>query len=730
MTATLDQTLAIPETAPSWRPRRMQFADVAALAAAFTAALLALGVRGPVSGFALGFCLLTVPGAMWSEAARPRGLVERLLVTVGLSVVVWMVVAFVLLSLRLWHPERAVEAVLLGIAGLHLIRWRPPAPVLRATVVRERSLSRGEMLAITASLLLWAISCSWINPAAIGDWGLVTALPLTWFGAFLIALVTAARAASAAVTSGRRVAATIAPVLVMIYATMPLVASTIRYPWSYKHIGVIRLLDTTGRLHPDVDIYNNFSGFFGLGALLRGATGVDPTSYAAWFQLVVEAVALVAVWLLVRRCTDSVRVAHVASLIYLLTNWVGQNYFAPQAFGTVFGLSTLALCFSWFSTSESTGIPIIGRLLRQLSPQSPPLQSNRTQWNRRLVIGVLFLGLMMSHPLTPAAVVGTVVASWVLGWLRDKFLLGVLGVVGLLWLAACWRYFANNSFDLGFGGSLSKNASGNEHTSVANPLPAGVEAVGEITRLFSVTVWLLAAAGMVLCMWTMRRVGVLLIAALVPFGILVVQSYGGEAIYRVYLYSLPLMAGLIAFALVNSAPLQARKTLPQNVVRTSLLAVVLATGFLVAHFGREQINLVDPSEVAMEDWIALHVPDPALIAQFADTYPSASTARYPDFQISDTYSPYVVTMLGPSETLPDSAQLDEVADDLLALTAGTPYVVVGPGMIESVRALNQLPIESTVAAAEFLSSNPRFSFVHRVGDTWLFAVLRTSEDQS
>ena len=58
------------------------------------------------------------------------------------------------------------------------------------------------------------------------------------------------------------------------------------------------------------------------------------------------------VWLLVQRCTDSNRVAHVATLVYLLTNWVGQNYFAPQAFGTIFGLSTLALCFSWFATPQ------------------------------------------------------------------------------------------------------------------------------------------------------------------------------------------------------------------------------------------------------------------------------------------------------------------------------------------------------------------------------------------
>ena len=146
----------------------------------------------------------------------------------------------------------------------------------------------------------------------------------------------------------------------------------------------------------------------------------------------------------------------------------------------------------------------------------------------------------------------------------------------MAWLASCWRYFANNSFDLGFGGSVTDNAAGNAQTAIAPNLPSGVKAIGEMTRLFSVGVWLLAGVGTLLCLWTMRRVGVLVLAAMVPFGILVVQSYGGEAIYRVYLYSLPLMAALIAFALVNSSPLLPRR---RRFLRMSCdLGVVCAVG--------------------------------------------------------------------------------------------------------------------------------------------------------
>jgi hypothetical protein len=50
-------------------------------------------------------------------------------------------------------------------------------------------------------------------------------------------------------------------------------------------------------------------------------------------------------------------------------------------------------------------------------------------------------------------------------------------------------------------------------------------------------------------------------------------------------------------------------------------------------------------------------------------------------------------------------------------------------MIESVHALNQLPIDSTTSAARFLSSNSRFTLVHRIGDTWLFEIVRTDTEQ-
>jgi hypothetical protein len=66
--------------------------------------------------------------------------------------------------------------------------------------------------------------------------------------------------------------------------------------------------------------------------------------------------------------------------------------------------------------------------------------------------------------------------------------------------------------------------------------------------------------------------------------------------------------------------------------------------------------------------------------------------------------------------------LDDVADDLLALTPGTPYVVVSPGMIDEIRTLGTFPVADTAEAVAFLLANDRFRLVAQIDDTYLVAV--------
>ncbi len=634
----------------------------------------------------------------------------------ALSVVSWIIVAHLALTLHVWAPRTIAVAVLATSAAVRIAqvvdraarserRSSPSQTVMLAANGGGRVVASigARHLAVSATALaLWAWSVSRLDVSDIGFSGLVGRLPLTWFLSFAVLVVAAAVAVTAERPATARVVVATGSLIMAIYGTVALSIGTVRYPWSYKHIGVMRLLDETGRLHPDVDIYNNFSGFFGLGALVRGATGVDPTSYAAWAQVVGEGFVVLAVGLLVLRLTSSIRATYLSVVLYVLTNWVGQNYFAAQTLGSFLAIVVLAMIWSWFRADAE---PVAQRVVVA----------------RRCGVAVLFLGLLMVHPLTPVIVVGPVVLAYALGRVTDRPLLLALVGVSVLWLARSFPYFAGQGFDLGFGGSPTANADGN---AVVGTPPALADLIGLATRTFSAGVWVCAMVGAAAAAWARRRIGLLVVLAVIPFGIPLVQSYGGEAIYRVYLYSLPLMCALIAWGVVSRTPVQRHRRWPQPTILMTVLCLALAGGLVVVHFGRERINQVQASEVAMEEYIGDTIVAPAIIAQFGGGYPAAASARYPEFQVDDTYTPYIVQMVGVSTALPSPAVLDGVADDLVALTSGTPYVVVSPGMIDEIRTLGTFPVRNSADATAFLLANDRFQLVEQIDDTYLLVVSR------
>ncbi len=98
------------------------------------------------------------------------------------------------------------------------------------------------------------------------------------------------------------------------------------------------------------------------------------------------------------------------------------------------------------------------------------------------------------------------------------------------------------------GGSPISNATSNVLTS---GLPAK-DFTSSVVRALSIAV-VLTAFGCAVWSWRRRRpVLALAIVAFSSFGLLLGQSYGGEAIFRVYLYSLLGCAILIAPAVVGA----------------------------------------------------------------------------------------------------------------------------------------------------------------------------------
>jgi hypothetical protein len=134
----------------------------------------------------------------------------------------------------------------------------------------------------------------------------------------------------------------------MLYAAAPLVYSQGRYSWLYKTIGIVQYVNLHDQLNNQIDIYQNWPGFFALAAWFGKVTGVaSPLSYAKWAQLVFELAALPILYVAYQAVSLSLRQRWLALLLYPAANWIGQDYYSPQALGTLLSLGIIALVMRW-----------------------------------------------------------------------------------------------------------------------------------------------------------------------------------------------------------------------------------------------------------------------------------------------------------------------------------------------------------------------------------------------
>ena len=114
-----------------------------------------------------------------------------------------------------------------------------------------------------------------------------------------------------------------------------------------------------------------------------------------------------------------------------------------------------------------------------------------------------------------------------------------------------------------------------------------------------------------------------LVLALIPGSLLLVQGYGGEGIYRVYVFMCLWLAFLGAGLLAAARP-------ERGWARYALAAgsVVAVLAMITATFGQERSDRITPQEVAAATWFETATPSGSIITYLTNNYPSPITARY------------------------------------------------------------------------------------------------------
>jgi hypothetical protein len=500
---------------------------------------------------------------------------------------------------------------------------------LEVPLSESRSRPRIADLALPIAVALWAVGIARTRVTTTPPlYGLPPLLPVVFYLGIALLIASAVTELVRGELSTWRMALHTTALTVMLYGTAPLVYREARYAWLYKHIGVVQYINAHGALNRSIDIYQNWPGFFAFWAWFGRVAGVtSPLAYAKWSQLVVELASLPLLYLAYDALSLTRRQRWLALLLVTGSNWIGQDYFSPQALGSLLSLGLMAIALRWFYTGSDNR-----------DRAAPPL-------GVCVLVAALFLVLTFTHELSPYILVVQLAALAAFKLLRPRWFPLVLLAIAVAYLAPRFS-FVNSRFGLlaSIGNFLS-NATPPALT--RGPVSPSQLVIERCAEALSLGMWALAT----FAAWRMRRTGALVRAlfllAFTPFVMLGVLTYGHEGVLRVFLFSLPWSAALSALVIVPSAEAMHPKAWGRRVtamlrgpaqrlikrqptvdaIRGTLALGVAVALFIPAFFGDDSFNYMSQADVNVVLGFLRTAP-PGRVYSPLDNGPLADTSRY------------------------------------------------------------------------------------------------------
>jgi O-antigen/teichoic acid export membrane protein len=503
-------------------------------------------------------------------------------------------------------PEAVAEE---GVREDAPVRDDDPEPP--ATPARRLPTRLGAVLGclLVAGLLLYWVPALRLDDAdldAMGGLGLVSVLPLpTLAGAALLAVVFASLLWRSREPRALLMVTLLATV-VSLHALPAVIETEPRFATAWQHLGFLDHIDRTGSAVPDLDARWSWPGFFAAAAFVLKACGVDDfTEVIRWWPTVIQVLYLAPVFLLVRSMRASWRAKWTGIWIFVLSGWVGQDYFSPQGFTYLLYLVFVAILLVWF---RAPGVIWTRRRPGEIEVEP----TNRRQGAVLLAVVIgLFAASVPAHQLTPFVMLGVLTVLVLTGRSELRGLPLLFGVMVAAWVGFMAEPYWSGHFGELFGGV--GGVGGNVSSSVSGRIEGG----SSTHKLVLYARVLLAGGVLALACWGWWRRRLhhyrersLLVLAFVPFLGFGMQSYGGEMALRVFMFALPGAALLAALALFPRTGVTAGERDKDRVSLAppaALMAgLVLMGGFLVARWGNEPFERVRPGEVAAMEYVYAH----------------------------------------------------------------------------------------------------------------------------
>jgi hypothetical protein len=480
---------------------------------------------------------------------------------------------------------------------------------------------------LPVAITLWASALPTINLSRMNDYGLVSVVPVrTWLG-FGALIVSFAMCWWRAERTTLLLTVHIFALIVMFYGIPAIIASAPRGPIVYRHAGVTDYLTRVGVVDARQDAYFGWPAFFMfLGSMVKFAGLPGALALAKWATVAVELLYLPPLLMTLRALTRDARVVWGAVLLFYATNWVNQDYLAPQSFAYLLYLTIIALVLGYLrprTVADMGSLRVatwlrrhrLTRGIRWLFPVQPgPAPAGvpvapavgRSGAVVTLVIMILFAACVASHQLTPYAVFAAVTLLVITGHCRVRGLPVLMGVMLLAWTIFVAHGYIDGHLKTiaDSSGDVSRATSANFTERLAG---SGQHLLVVRERaMLSAAVWLLAALGALHRFRTRHadHAAVLLMLAPIPLFLL---AYGGEVLLRIYFLSLPFAAFFAAALLVGPRAERAAAVVGRHRrIRTAVLDVttfcvvgsVLLAGSFVARYGNEPMDTYSPGETA------------------------------------------------------------------------------------------------------------------------------------
>jgi len=525
------------------------------------------------------------------------------------------------------------------------------------------------------ALFLWAISLKYVHIRDMNDLGLVSVLPASIIIALVILTISFSLTLQLPKLRMPILLLHLFLLIFMLYGITTLVEEAPRFTVVYRHAGLTEYIMRTSSVDPNLDAYFNWPGFFVLSAFVTRVAGYhDILPFATWAPVFLNLVYLGPLYMIFTSATTDKRLVWLGLWFFYLTNWIGQDYFSPQGFNVFVYLVIIAILLRWFKVTKPAPTRIPGRLERLLGRFSPLGQRlyswltapdtlctpSQPRQRIALLIGlvVIFALVVFSHPLTPFFVLASVTPLVIFRRCTPRWLPILMAI-----MTGAWIFFMAQAFLAGHSyfvtGDFGKV--GNVVTTNVTQRVAGSPEhnfVVEMRTIMTAAIWGLACVGAVARLRKGYRDVTYILLAIAPFSLIVANSYGGEMLLRIYLFSLPLMVFFIASLFYTTSGSGRSRKMTAAVVGVSL---ILLGGFLFTRYGNERVDYMTYAEVDGARYLySIAPPNSLLIKGWSDAGP----LQFQDFE------KYTITSL---DTVPSNAVTSQNVNAIVQFIESQKY---------------------------------------------------------